>query len=178
MTTTERTPTRIGATKHERPEIPEPNPALRYAPLASTFAVGASVLTHLSTRRKRPDPTALEFVEALFATFFLARFIAHEKAGSVVREPFVEPVPGSDPADGHGEFKRPTGGRLRYSIGELVTCTRCLGPWAASAVTFSHAFAPKHARLGMRVFALAGANIIVQSAHAAVCKAANREAGN
>ena len=178
MTLAERQTTRITSNAQERSDVPEPDPAMRYAPLATTFAVGASALTHLATRRRRRDPDALEFVEAVLATFFLARLIAHEKAGSVVREPFVEPIPGTDPADGHGDLKQPTGGRLRYSIGELVTCTRCLGPWAAAAVTFSQAFAPEHARVGTRVLALAGANIIVQAAHAAACKAANREAGS
>lgn len=162
----------------ERARFPDPDPARRYAPLAVAFSIGGGALTHIAARRARRDPGALELAESILATFFLARVVAHEKIGSVVREPFVEPIPGSDPADGHGELKQPTGGRVRYTVGELVTCTRCLGPWAASAVTFSQVFAPNHARVGTRVLALAGANIIVQAAHAAVCKAADREAGD
>lgn len=155
--------------------LDDDNPGIRYAPLATAFAISASALAHQAIRRDREPPGGLELGESILATYFLARLVAKERIGSVLREPFVEPAPGTDPADGHGEAKQPTGDGLRRSIGELVTCTRCLGPWAAAALTFGQAFAPRHARIATRILALAGANTLVQAAHAATTTVANRE---
>lgn len=152
----------------------ETNPAQRYLPLMGCFSVAAALLTHMAARRPGAPRGALEFTESALATFFLARLIAKEKIGAVVREPFVEPAPGTDPADARGDAKRPAGEGIRYSIGELVTCTRCLGPWAASIVTFSEAFAPVHARVARRLLALAGANILAQAAQTSMAETANR----
>lgn len=152
-----------------------PSPARRYAPLVSTFGVAAAALTHAAVRRDRRPPGGLELAESAFATFFLARLVAHEKVGSVVREPFVEPVPGSDPEDARGAAKQPTGDGMRRTVGELVTCTRCLGPWAASIVTFGQAFAPRHARIATRVLALAGINVLAQASQSALASVANRD---
>lgn len=157
--------------------VPEEAPtsaARRYAPLMAAFSVGAGALTHAAARRGRPEPTALELTESALATFFLARMIAKEKIGAVVREPFVQPAPGTDPADAHADTKQPVDGGIRGSIGELILCTRCLGPWAASAVTFANALAPRHGRVATRLLALAGANILAQAAQTNMAEAANR----
>lgn len=145
----------------------------RYVPLASTFTLLASALTHAAARRNRAPAGALELTESALATFFIARVVAHERVGSVVREPFVEPVPGADPADASGANHRPAGEGLRRSVGELITCTRCLGPWAASIVAFGQVFAPRHGRILTRVLALAGANTMLQAAHTAATNCAN-----
>ena len=164
-------------TSQQQHAAPPVNPARRYAPLMTTFGIAAGVLTHGATRRGRGAPRdGLELVEAALATFFLARLVAKEKIGAVVREPFVEPIPGTDPADARGDAKQPAGDGVRGSIGELVTCTRCLGPWAASIVTFGEAYAPRHAAVLRRVLALAGANILAQAAQSAMAETANRAA--
>lgn len=141
-----------------------------------TFGVAAGVLTHLASRRRTAEPTVLELTESILATFFLARVVAKEKIGSVVREPFVEPAPGTDPLDARGDAKQPTGDGVRHTVGELITCTRCLGPWAASVVTFTNAFLPAHGRVVTRLLALGGANILAQAAQATMSETANRNA--
>lgn len=154
---------------------PEPSHRRRYAPLAAAFSVLAALLMHASTRRDRelaPGPVAL--VEGALATFFLARTIAREKIGAVVREPFVEPAPGTDPTDAHGELWQPTGTGLRHATGELLTCTRCLGPWAAAAVTAANLYAPRQGRTITRVLALGGANTLLQAGFALVTKLESR----
>ncbi|MCW2921321.1 MAG: hypothetical protein JWL76_1195 [Thermoleophilia bacterium] len=148
--------------------------ARRYAPVMGAFSIGAGLLTHVATRRGRTDANALELTEAALATFFIARMVAKEKIGAVVREPFVQPAPGTDPADAHADAKQPVEGGIRGSIGELILCTRCLGPWAAAAVTFGNALAPQHGRVATRLFALAGANILAQAAQTNLAEAANR----
>ena len=60
-----------------------PSAGLRYALLMTVFSVGAGVLTHVTARRTRPEPTSLELTEAVLATFFIARMIAKEKIGAV-----------------------------------------------------------------------------------------------
>ena len=56
------------------------------------------------------------------ATFALSKLIVHEKVESWIRQPFVEERPSG---------RRPKGRRLRYAVGELMSCTRCTGAWCA-----------------------------------------------
>ncbi len=56
------------------------------------------------------------------ATFALSKLVVQEKVETWVRQPFLE-----ERADG----KRPRGRRLRYAVGELLNCTRCMGAWSA-----------------------------------------------
>lgn len=154
---------------------PAPSAGRRYAPFAVAYGLLTFGLLRTAARRDQLQPDALELTEAAFATFFLARAVAREKIGAVVRDPFVEPAPGTDPADAHGEAKQPAGSGLRYGIGELLTCTRCLGPWAASLLTIGHVAAPRHTRVATRVMALAGINTLLHALFAVVTRAANRD---
>ena len=90
--------------------------------------------TPLSARGREPIARA-EIPALAAATFTLSKLIVHEKAESWMREPFVE-----ERADG----KRPKGRRMRYAIGELLTCTRCMGAWTALALVGLRLHAPAH----------------------------------
>ncbi|MCW2956799.1 MAG: hypothetical protein JWO69_1668 [Thermoleophilia bacterium] len=151
----------------------DPALARRYAPFAAVFAVIFVGLMHAAARRGTKEPHAVELEEAVLATFFITRLVAREKIGSVVREPFVKPAPGTDPADAHGEAKEPAGTGVRYAIGELLTCTRCLGPWAAALITSGQVIAPRQARVATRVLALAGANNLLHALFAWITARAN-----
>lgn len=148
----------------------------RYAPLMAGFSAATAVLVRLAARRGASPGGPLELTETALAAFYVTRVIAKEKVGAVVRHPFVEPHPDADPADPHGEAKQPTGDGLRRSIGELVTCTRCLGPWAGAALTVGQAFAPRSAPLVTRILALAGANSLLQASQTLLAESANRQA--
>src|SRR5687767_13879543 len=63
-----------------------------------------------------------ELVPLSAATFAVSKLIAKEKVESRVRAPFVEET-------AHG--RRPKGRRVRYAVGELLSCTQCLGAWSA-----------------------------------------------
>ena len=107
----------------------EPPPPYRsYAAIAGTFAGGltaAGVLGRLLDR----DPecqTALDLVVLSAATFKAARTLARDEVTSFLREPFVRGHAhegGEDPVET---------GDLQQAIGELVTCSRCVGTWAAA----------------------------------------------
>ena len=63
-----------------------------------------------------------ELIPLTAATFAVSKMIARERIGSWVREPFVDDPIGR---------KRPRGGSVRRALGELVTCSRCVGAWTA-----------------------------------------------
>ena len=97
-----------------------------YAAIIGTFA-GVLAAT-AALERDRSPRTPLDFVLLSAASFKAARAVSRERVGSVLREPFVETEPASTgEADEH-----PAGRGLQRAIGELVTCTRCVGTWSAA----------------------------------------------
>jgi len=71
----------------------------------------------------------------------LARTIARDEVTSFLREPFVQ-------GDAHqgGETPLETGD-LRQAIGELVTCSRCVGTWVAAGLGSTQILAPRFGHL-------------------------------
>ncbi|HEX8054185.1 MAG TPA: DUF1360 domain-containing protein [Thermoleophilaceae bacterium] len=116
----------------------------------------------LATReRARKDPVQLhELIPMSAATFALAKVIAKEKVGTWVREPFVEHVEGEAKPEGRG---------LRRAVGELVTCTRCVGAWSALGVVGLRLAYPDAGRNVTNVLAVSGANDWLQAGFKAVC---------
>jgi hypothetical protein len=126
---------------------------------ALNIAYGALLAALIVATRKRaqsqePIP-AIELVPMSAATFALAKVIAREKIGTWVREPFVE-------EDGHGQHLRGRG--LRRAVGELVTCTRCVGAWSALGIVGLRVAEPRSGRIVANVLAVSAANDWLQSA--------------
>jgi hypothetical protein len=71
-----------------------------------------------------------------------------------VREPFVEHQDGE---------RRPRGRRLQRAVGELVTCTRCVGAWSALAVVGLRVADPQSGRIVTNVLAASAANDWLQA---------------
>jgi hypothetical protein len=94
------------------------------------------------------------------ATFSISKIIAKEKVGSWVREPFVD-----DPV-GH---KQPRGGRFQHALGELVTCSRCVGAWTALGLVGLRLAQPRTGRTVTTVFAAAGLNDFMQAGFRGLC---------
>jgi len=91
-----------------------------YALINGVFAVGLSGLAVRLHRRGLEEPlTPREMTELALATFALADVFSHEKIAHWVREPFVEETADNRPG-------RPRGSGLRYAIGELMSCSRCV----------------------------------------------------
>lgn len=91
------------------------------------------------------------------ATFALADTLAKEKISTWIREPFVQEAADHKPVE-------PEGDGLRYAIGELMTCTRCVGTWSALALVGLRTISPPAGRATSVVLALAGVNDVAQSA--------------
>lgn len=137
-----------------------PPPYASYAAILATFGGLLAATAALErARHEQQSVTALELTLLAAASFKAARAISRERVGSVVREPFVE-----------GE--RPVGSGTRRAFGELVTCTRCLGTWAAAGLVATETAAPRFGRVLKLTLAAGAGNDFLQAAFAALC---NRE---
>ena len=94
------------------------------------------------------------------ATFALSKLIVKEKAESWLRQPFV---------DEEGVSPRPKGRRLRYAVGELLTCTRCTGAWGALGLVALRVHAPSTGRAVATVLAASAGNDLLQAGFSRLC---------
>jgi uncharacterized protein DUF1360 len=137
-----------------------------YAAINAVYAALLATLVATTRDHAREDPiTGRELLPIAAATFALSKVIARERIGSWVREPFVEDPKGA---------KRPRGGRLRRAVGELVTCTRCVGAWSALGVVGLRLASPDSGRVVTTVLAASAANDWLQSGFKLLCGAVNR----
>jgi Protein of unknown function (DUF1360) len=140
-----------------------------YAVIMGTF-VGGIGLAGLAARILDRNPacqTALDFVVLSAASFKAARTLASDEVTSFLREPFVE-------GRAHGGDEDPVEtGDFRQAIGELVTCSRCGGTWAAAGLAVSQILAPRSGRLLTWSLAAAGVNDWLQAGFAALTSKSN-----
>jgi Protein of unknown function (DUF1360) len=140
-----------------------------YAAIMAVFAGGLGV-AGLAARVFDRNPgcqSALDFVVLSAASFKAARTLARDEVTSFLRDPFVEGEAhegGEDPVES-GDF--------RQAVGELVTCSRCGGTWAAAFLASSQILAPRFGRLLTWSLAAAGANDFLQAGFAALTEKAN-----
>jgi hypothetical protein len=150
------------------PADPRP-PYEAYATIVGTFAGGLAVAGALARAAGR-DPqcqTPLDLVVLSAATFKAARTLAHDEVTSFIRQPFVKGV-----AHEGDEEPVQTGG-MDQAIGELVTCTRCVGTWAAAGLVGTQILLPRVGRLLTWTLAAAAFNDAAQAAFAALTAKAN-----
>jgi hypothetical protein len=141
-----------------------------YAGIMGTFAGGlaaAGVLARLLGRDPRGD-TALDLAVLSAATFKASRTIARDEVTSFLRNPFVEGEAGT----GEDEAPKETGD-VQQAIGELVTCSRCIGTWAAAGLATTQILAPRFGRLLTWSLAAAGANDFLQAGFVALTSKTN-----
>jgi Protein of unknown function (DUF1360) len=141
-------------------------PYASYAAIMGTFAGGLAAAGALGRLLDR-DPqcqTALDLTVLAAATFKAARTLARDEVTSFIREPFVR----GHAHDG-GEDPVETGD-LQQAIGELVTCSRCVGTWAGAGLVTTQVLAPRFGRLLTWSLAAAGANDFLQAAFAALTR--------
>jgi len=151
------------------PPARDPEPATEpvdYAALNAVYGVLMTAVVLTTRERAREEPiSGRELVPIAAATFALSKVIAREKIGTWMREPFVE-----DPA---GE-RRPRGRRLQRAVGELVTCTRCVGAWSALGIVGLRLASPDSGRIVTNVLAASAANDWLQSGFKLLCAAVNQ----
>jgi hypothetical protein len=141
---------------HETPTHP-----LDYAAINAAWGAAlAGVL--LSSRGDAPPAGELPVLG--LAAFALSKALAKEKVGAWARAPVVDESAG-----------RPKGSRLRFAVGELVTCTRCLGTWSALGLVGLRVARPREGRIVASVLATAGINDWLQALFSAAAARANAE---
>jgi hypothetical protein len=163
---TGRAPHLRDAAEEEQRRHDTPTQASDYMTVNAVY--GALIATVLFSTRKQHarDPiVASELVPISAATFALSKLIAREKIGSWMREPFVELEDGE---------RKPRGRGLRRVVGELVTCTRCVGAWSALGIVGLRLAAPDSGRIVTNVLAASAGNDWLQAGFKVLTAGANR----
>jgi hypothetical protein len=132
-----------------------------YAAIVGGFFAGLAAVA--AAARRSPPGTALDLVALSAATFKASRTLSRERVGSFVRQPFVE-----GEAD-RGDDEHPAGEGLQRAIGELVTCTRCVGTWSAAGLAATQVLTPRFGRLLVWSLGASAANDFLQAAFTAIC---------
>lgn len=142
-----------------------------YALINATYVAGlAGVAAIFRRRERRGDALALRELPVLgAAAFAMADVLAKQKVTTWLREPFVEESADHRPL-------RPEGTGLAYALGELLTCTRCLGAWCALGLVGLRAASPASGRAVSAVLAATGANHFLQAAFSLLSEQANKTA--
>jgi hypothetical protein len=137
-----------------------------YAAINAAWALLAAALVAASGKRASKEPiTNNELIPLAAATFAVSKAVARERIGTWVREPFVE--------EETAERQRPKGGRIRRAVGELVTCTRCVGTWSALGVVGLRILHPNAGRIVSNVLAASAANDWLQAGFKLVTEQTN-----
>jgi hypothetical protein len=147
-----------------RPVTQTPTEAVDYAVLTSAYGALLGAVA-LSAREREPVSHA-ELPILAAASFALSKLIVHEKAESWIRQPFVDERAGR---------RRPKGRRLRYAVGELLTCTRCTGAWSALALVALRLHAPATGRTVATVLASSAGNDMLHAGFQWLCAGANTQ---
>lgn len=148
---------------HERP------PYNAYAAIMGVFCGGLAAAGALARLLDR-DPeerTALDLTALTLATFKAARTLSRDEVTSFLRDPFVEGY-----AHEGDEDPLESGG-MRQAIGELVTCTRCIGTWVAAGLGATQIVAPRFGRLLTWTLGAAGLNDFLQAGFTALAHKSN-----
>ena len=139
---------------HEDREQESPATAGDYAALnALWMSLAAGVAVAARGRASRDPITNRDLIPMAAATFALSKAVARERIGTWVREPFVD----------ESEGQRPKGRGLRRAVGELVTCTRCVGTWSALGVVGLRLVNPDAGRTISYILASSAANDWLQA---------------
>jgi hypothetical protein len=135
-----------------------------------TFLAGMGAVSGLAAARNRPhfEMAPIDLALLGLATFKASRTVARDKVTSFVREPFVE----GEAYD--GEDEKPTHDtEMRQAIGELVTCTRCIGTWIGAGLASIQILAPRTGRLLTSVLAAGAVNDFLLAGFEALTSKAN-----
>jgi hypothetical protein len=144
-------------------------PYTAYAAIMGTFVSGIAGAGLLAKALGR-DPQQhrpIDLAMLGLATFKAARTVSRDQVTSFLRDPFVEE------AAHHGGEEPVHTGDMRQAIGELVTCSRCVGTWVAAGLTTTQVIAPRFGRLLTWTLAAAGANDFLQASFATLTNKSN-----
>jgi Protein of unknown function (DUF1360) len=165
MPTDARTRKSVNGSPADAPTEPED-----YAALNAVFAalLAGVVVAARERTRESESLTTRDLAVTGAASFALSKVIARERIGTWVREPFVD--------EEHG--RRPRGTRLRHAVGELLTCTRCVGAWSALGLVGLRLVSPPTGRVVNDVLAVSAMNDWLQASFKLLCEKTNTTASS
>jgi hypothetical protein len=134
-----------------------------YALISAIY--GTALIGVAASARQRGSLEGRDIVPLSAATFALSKLLVHEKAETWLRAPFVEE---------RAEGSRPKGKRLRYAVGELLSCTRCMGAWTALGLVALRLHSPAAGRTVVGILAASAGNDFLQSGFSYLCAVNNR----
>jgi hypothetical protein len=139
-----------------------------YAAIMATFAGGLAVAGGLARRLDRNPAcqSPLDLIVLSAASFKAARTLARDEVTSFIRQPFVR-------GHAHSGGEEPVQGGMEQAIGELVTCTRCIGTWAAAGLASTQILAPRFGRVLTWSLGAAAVNDFLQAGFSALAAKAN-----
>ena len=140
-----------------------------YAAIMGTFlgGIGAAGLLAKVLGRDPLEHRPLDLIMLGAATFKAARTISNDEVTSFIREPFVQ-------GEAHEGGEDPVAtGDFRQAVGELVTCSRCIGTWVAAGLTGTQVLMPRFGRLLTWTLAAAGMNDYLAAGFAALTNKSN-----
>jgi Protein of unknown function (DUF1360) len=140
-----------------------PTEVVDYAALSALYVTLLGATT-VSARRRPPVPAA-ELPTLAAASFALTKLMVHEKVESWIRAPFIDQRNGG----------QPKGRRLRYAVGELLSCTRCTGAWSALMLVGLRLHAPAAGRTVSTVLAASAGNDVLQAGFSWLCARAETQ---
>ena len=146
------------------PVTETPTEPANYAAISLTYGALLGALAY-AARDEAPIERG-DLVPLAAATFALSKLIGKEKVETWVRQPFVHETP---------EGKTPKGTGMRYAVGELISCTRCLGAWSALGLVGLRMAAPETGRTVTSVLAASAGNDFLQSAFSLLTARTNSE---
>ena len=155
-------PTRRGVNGAGADTPTEPYDYLALNAVFAALLAGVVIAARENTRASEPL-TSRDLAVTGAASFALSKEIARERIGTWVRDPFVEEEDG----------KKPRGRGLRHAVGELLTCTRCVGAWSALGLVGLRLTSPATGRVVNDVLAVSAMNDWLQAAFKLLCAKAN-----
>jgi hypothetical protein len=135
-----------------------------YATLLGAFLTALALASRAADRER--ELRGVEVAALGLATFKAARTVSRDKVTSFLREPFVE----GEAYEGH---EHPAGTGMQRAVGELVTCTRCVGTWVAAGLAMSLTVTPRFGRLLVWTLDAAALNDFLQAGFVALAHASN-----
>lgn len=145
-----------------KPVDQTPTEAADYAAISALYGSLFAALAY-SARDREPIGHG-ELLPLSAATFALSKLVVHEKVDAWLRAPFV---------DESAAGTKPRGRRLRYAVGELLDCTRCMGAWSALGLVALRLHSPAAGRTATTILAASAGNDVLHSAFSLLRARAN-----
>ena len=139
-----------------------------YAGSLTAFALAVATVTAAGRRTGRSLPERYDLADialGAIATHKFTRLLAKGSVTSPIRAPFTE---FEEPAGSAELNEQARGGRVRHTIGELLTCPFCLGQWVGTGYVSGLALAPRPTRAWAAVFAVTGISDMLQQVYGRV----------